>query len=103
MTDHDELEALRHQLFGPPNPNPARSSRITLDHVIEFSRDWQRSRGRFDAEVRTDPDGNPISVGDSFTVQCAGLVISQADADRLGIKPNTYPGIKIFPNTKGKP
>ena len=95
-----ELKQLREHLFGPPNPNPHNAGRITLDQVIEFSTAWQRSRGRTDADMITDGDGNPVSVGESYPIQCAGLAIRQSDADRLGITPAQYPGILIIPDPR---
>ena len=103
MTDYDdELREMREKVFGPPGETPPTrpGNPVTLEQVIEFSHNWQRRRGRTDADIVTDPDGMPIGVGESFIVTCAGWYISQADADRLGISEGQLPGIRIIPKPK---
>lgn len=50
-------------------------------------------------EILTDPDGIPIGVGPMTrdTVTLAGAVITQREADRLGIDPSEFPNITIVP------
>ncbi|KUI37595.1 hypothetical protein AU195_18275 [Mycobacterium sp. IS-1496] len=59
--------------------------------------------GTIPGKVICDPDGIPIGVEESRTVTgiFGGTVITEAEAERLGIAPDELPGITIVPNMKG--
>ncbi|BBZ63422.1 hypothetical protein [Mycolicibacterium monacense] len=58
--------------------------------------------GTIPGKVICDPDGIPIGVEEARTVTgiFGGTVITEAEAERLGIAPGELPGITIIPTTK---
>lgn len=97
--DRDELRDQLAALFDRSDAAPrdvVPSEGLTLDDIRRADQLMNTQvTGTIPGEVVTDVDGVPIGVGPSQTVtsEFGGMVISQADVDRLGINPDDHPSI----------
>lgn len=103
----DEMRDWVRQVFGtaertPPDivPTPG-LTREALERQSAAA--GKPCSGTIPGKVICDPNGIPIGVEESRTVTgiFGGTVITEAEAERLGIEPGELPGITIIPNMKG--